>query len=150
MRVNKGPGPILLLAFIGVLLLAALAVNLAEDRRSTVYPPETAQGVVQSYLQAISSDQKVLAFSYVSQESSCTQKDMDAALGSAIDRSIIQFAHLKANRGKVGVRLELAIEGVFGGRFTEDLTFSVVRERDGWKLTRRIWPMTSCGSPAQG
>jgi len=144
---KRSPEVTFLVAAIGgTLLLAILGMTLAEARRNATFPADSPQRAVQSYLEAISLDDKLLAFSYVAGESSCEQQDMDAAFGAAIDRTIVQFAHIDGDRGKVGIRLELGIGSIWGGRATKDRTFSLVRERGEWKLTGKIWPMDSCGA----
>ena len=138
------------MTFLGVatvvmVALAFLAITLAESRRTATFPSGSPQKMVQDYLKAISDGQKVKAFSYVAQESSCEQADMDVASGAPIDRTIIQFARINGDRGTVGIRSELNIASVYGGKTSMDHTFSLVRENQQWKLTGKIWPMETCG-----
>jgi hypothetical protein len=144
---RKNPVAMLGLAMGAVVLLAVVAMILAEARRNTTYPEGSPQRTVQNYLEKVANDEKVIAYSYVAKESPCTQKDMDAAFGEPIDRTIVQFARIDGDRGVIGIRLEMGYGGggVFGGRSTQDHTFTLVREGSQWKLTDQIWPMTSCG-----
>jgi hypothetical protein len=142
---RKNPVAMLGAAIGAVVLIAILAVILAEVRRNTTYPAGSPQSAVQSYLEEIGKDAKVIAFSYVAKESPCTQQDMDASFGASIKRTFVQFAQMEGDRGTIGMRLELGYRGVFDSRVTLDRTFSLVREDGEWKLTNRIWPMETCG-----
>jgi hypothetical protein len=142
---TKNPVTMLGLAIGAVVMLAVVGILLAEVRRNTTYPEGSPQRAVQSYLEEIGKDAKVTAFSYVAKESPCTQQDMDASFGASIKRTYVQFAHMEEDRGTIGMRLELGYRGVFDSRVTLDRTFSLVRENGEWKLTKRIWPMETCG-----
>jgi hypothetical protein len=63
------PGKTFLAAVAGLVLLASLAIFLAESRRNTTFAAGTPQAVVKEYLEAIATDDKVMAFSFVADES---------------------------------------------------------------------------------
>lgn len=140
----KSPVARLAAAILAVVLLAALGINLAEERRNATFPADSPQGVVQRYLKAIAADERVEAFAYVAGDSPCTQRDMDAAFGAPIDRTIVQSARIEGDQATVLIRLEYGYASPYGGRATSDLTYSLVRESGQWRLTGRIWPMERC------
>lgn len=128
-----------------ILLLAVLAVVLASGRGTVEYPQSSPERALQSYLQAVIKGDTVAAYSYISEESECTQTDMDNAYVNDVSRVDIDSVSTSGDRSTIRVRLEFNNGSVFDDTYSEEQRFSLVRESGAWKITGGAWPMYSCG-----
>lgn len=128
-----------------ILVLAVLAVALAPGRGTVTYPQGSPERALQSYLQAVIKGDTVAAFSYIANESDCTQADMDSAYVLDVSRVDMESVQTSGDRSTIRVRLEFDNGVVFGNTYGEEQTFRLVRESGDWKISGNAWPMYSCG-----
>ena len=97
-----------------ILLVALVAVLVSAGRGPQAYPIGSAERTLQSYLEAVISGEKVTAFSYVSEESPCSQRDMDNAYIIDVTRADIISTRTDGPRYIIRVRIEQGGGGEIG------------------------------------
>jgi len=142
---RKRPEVVLAGMVAAILILAVVAVVVATTRGSADYPTGSPERTLQSYLQAVIKGDSLAAFSYIADDSPCTQRDMDNAYIMDVGRVDIENVRTTSERSTIRVRLELGTDSVFGNAYTEEHAFNLVKESGEWKITDGAWPMYSCG-----
>lgn len=142
---RKRPEVVLASVVAAILVLALLAVVISTSRGPIEYPAGSPERTLQSYFQAVIKGDKVAAFSYISQESPCTQVDMDNSYVIDVGRVDLESVQTSGDRSTIRVRLELGSDSLFDNAYTEEHVFNLVKEAGEWKITDGAWPMYSCG-----
>ena len=129
---------------LGVLVLAVIALN----REPVELDPDTPEGAVQAYLQAISDSDFEAAFELLDPEiyDGCTPAD----LATSVDRGEPFTAVLDTENiadfddiVSVPARMQFGSSGPFGNGWTTWETFNVTDTSGEWLIADEAWPYIS-------
>lgn len=126
---------------LGVIVLAVIALN----REPIELDPDTAEGTVQAYLQAISDSDFEAAFDLLDPElyDGCTAAD----LATSVDRdqpftAVLDTDNISEFGDVVSVpaRMQFGSTGPLGNGWTSWETFNVTDSSGEWLITDEAWP----------
>lgn len=139
-RANKVLGIVL-----AVIAVVALIVVLSVKEPVAQLDKNSPEGVVQQYLGAVTDGDFNQAITYLASDSKCTVEDFDRAY---IDDSVrIGLSETSANEATavVTVSIQSSNGDPFGGTYSEERNFRLIKSADGWKITGIPWPTYECG-----
>ena len=139
------PNQILISIFAAVLLLTASVVLFTSKRESKTWNIKSPQGVVQTYLKAMSSGNTDKAQKFLSRESKCTVSDLDRAFMSQEARVYLSDARVSKNTASVFVKVEMPSGGPLNNNYSELHTLRLGRTNGSWLLIGIPWPLYDCG-----
>lgn len=145
---NAGMKPerILILVVGGIVLLAGVAAVVAAVRPVSEFEPGTPEATVQDYLRAVLEGDEESAASFFASGSDCAAEDIDRDRSDAPARVALQTTD--AENGAARVRVEIVFASDGGPfdtyEYSQEETFELVREGDGWLITDEPWPMFFC------
>ena len=138
----------------GVLVLVVLAIALPRliDREEATYPPNTPEGTVQRYLQAVSDEDTNTALALLTEENAtpCMEDELhDRLRYSSLDRYRVRLGDVEeidADTVTVTVgATRVRQPGLFelpNDRNTHDYEFELRRSADGfWLIAESEWPI---------
>lgn len=135
---------VLLVIVVFTLVLAAVAAFLTSSRETKEYAPNTPQGVVQLFLQAVIDGKNEDAAAYFSQTSSCDATDIDRSWIPDTVRVNLTNTQIEADRAFIDVAVDINQDQLFGDLYTEKHNFRLARESGSWKILGIPWPLYSC------
>jgi type II secretory pathway pseudopilin PulG len=139
-RANKVLGIVL-----AVIAVVALIVVVSVKEPVAQLDKNSPEGVVQQYLGAVTDGDFNQALTYLVSDSKCTVEDFDRAY---IDDSVrIGLSETSANEATavVTVSIESSNGDPFGGTYSEERNFRLIKSVDGWKISGIPWPTYECG-----
>jgi hypothetical protein len=139
-RANKVLGIVLaVIAAVALIAVLALKEPVAElDKNS----PE---GTVQQYLGAVTDRDFEQALTFLASDSKCTVEDFDRAYIQDSLRIGLSEASTAESTAVVTVSIQYSNGDPFGGTYSEDRNFRLIKTDDGWKITGVPWPTYECG-----
>ena len=143
--VHASPNRILLI-FVAVLILLALAVTFLSSKEPTLnLDPKTPAGTVQSYLTALLKGDHLAAAKFFAPESLCTVQDLDRLYSIDVARVVLVKTEIIGDSADVSVKVEFPSGAPFGNDMGEDHTFRLGRNGEQWLLKDIPWPLYDCG-----
>jgi len=145
---SSGPNRVLA-ALVGVVVvLAVIAGVVGANRRAPTLDPNTPQGVVQEYLEAVLAGDYPAAAKLLSSDSGCGLSDVSSTTVSESARIVLKDTVVDGGTAVVTVDVtEGADSGPFGDSgYTH--TERITAERDGsaWKISGSPWLLYMCQS----
>ncbi len=138
---------ILIWAGVAVALLLVAAVVLTFVK-SPQLDPDSPEGVVQRYLQAVVEGRRSLARSYLSDR---LQDECDSHFPRYLSRDAyrIEWVDTVVDGSEARVDVLVAEDdlGVFGSYYEFDAGFTLQESADGWRITDQEWPWYGCSEP---
>jgi hypothetical protein len=145
MRISANRG---LAIAVGVIALAAIiAVNLSSSWRVTQRDPHSPAGVVQQYVTAVFEHRGAAAAALLDGSNGCTAANFDQVYYDQSSRVDLVETTQSGERATVHARIEHAAGDPFGGTWTEQQFFELVKVGSDWRITGNPWPAWNC--PAQ-
>jgi hypothetical protein len=127
-----------LLAVVGV--ATAIAVTRTPERVEAGTPVAT----VQAYLTAIADRDPTAAVALLDPDSPCAAADVMAAYTPEQFRAVLRSAVVGEDTATVRVEITEGVQDPFGGGWSHDEQFLLVRSGGAWVLTGAPWPMGWC------
>ncbi len=137
-----------LIAGMAALLVAAgVVASYAAHQQDTVYPPDSPQAIVSSYLHLLQDGQVDRAYALVSADRGATPPDSGRitlqdfhrqydAWGQRSHRVTLVRSHIEGSNASVTVDIATFSGGTFGaGDQTERQTFTLARQDGAWLIT---------------
>ena len=147
-RGSRSPDARIILWFgiaVGVLVVLAVAFTFVERPR---LDPDTPEGVVQRYLQAVVEGRQSVARSYLSDR---LQDECDSRFPRYLSRDAyrIEWVDTVVDGSEARVYVLVAEDdlGVFGSYYEFDAGFTLWESADGWRITDQEWPWYECSEP---
>lgn len=139
-RANKVLGIVLaVIAAVALIAVLALKEPIAELDKGT---PE---GAVQQYLDAVTDRDFDQALTYLVSDSKCTVEDFDRAYIQDSLRIGLSEVSPTESTAVVTVSIQYSNGDPFGGTYSEDQNFRLVKTDAGWKISGIPWPTYECG-----
>jgi hypothetical protein len=139
-RANKVLGIVLaVIAVVSLIAVLALREPVAQLDKNT---PE---GAVQQYLGAVTDRDFNQALTFLAADSKCTVEDFDRAYIQDSIRIALSETSTTEATAVVTVSIQNSNGDPFGGSYTEDQNFRLVKTDAGWKITGIPWPTYECG-----
>jgi hypothetical protein len=139
---------------VGLTLASVAIAQLRPGAGVTALPADTAEGVVQRYIEALQEQDYPLAHSYYSRrlQELCTIDEINGqarwlAEGAGNRRiELVETRTISDGRTQVRVRIvEVNVSPPFSvNEFTHDEWYVLVREGGGWLLDSPGWPVSQC------
>jgi hypothetical protein len=129
-------------------VLVAAGVALGVLREPVLLDPQTPEGTVQAYVQAVLDGEWNDARSHLADdlEAECTAIDFRRSWVPDSLTATLDDVRVDGDEAEVVVRLRTAAEpDPFGGRYESTETFDLIREGTTWRLTGQPWPVYDCG-----
>ena len=126
------------------LALAGVAAFLTSSRETKEYAPNTPQGVVQLFLQAVIDGKNEDAATYFSISSTCDATDIDRSWIPDTVRVSLTNTEIDADRAYIDVAVDMNQDQLFGDLYTEKHNFRLALESGNWKILGIPWPLYSC------
>lgn len=142
-----GPGRVLagVVGLVAVLAFVAVLVTVAGG--PTDYDPDSPEGVVQAYVEAVVDGDHREAAALLAEESPCGLDDLDEWFFDADVRVVLREVRIEGDDADVAVSIAESPAGsVFAGaeRFRRH-TFRLVGGPGQWQVSGTPWPMVECG-----
>ena len=141
---RRASNQVLIVIVVLTLALAALAAFLTASRETKEYAPNTPQGVVQLFLQAVIDGKNEDAAAYFSLTSSCDVVDIDRSWIPDTVRINLTNSQIEGDRAFIDVAVDMNQDQLFGDMYSEKHNFRLVRESGAWKILGIPWPLYSC------
>ena len=128
-----------------VLIAAGVAVGVL--REPVLLDPQTPEGTVQAYVQAVLDGEWNEARSHLTDdlEAECTAIDFRHSWIPDSLTATLDDVRLDGDEAEVIVRLRTAAEpDPFGGGYETSETFDLIREDTTWRVTGQPWPVYDC------
>jgi hypothetical protein len=139
-RANKVLGIVLaVIAVVSLIAVLALREPVAQLDKNT---PE---GAVQQYLGAVTDRDFNQAITFLAADSKCTVEDFDRAYIQDSIRIALSETSTTEATAVVTVSIQNSNGDPFGGTYTENQNFRLVKTDAGWKITGIPWPTYECG-----
>ena len=139
-RANKVLGIVLaVIAAVALIAVLALKEPVAELDKST---PE---GAVQQYLAAVTDRDFDKALTFLEADSKCTVEDFDRAYIQDSLRIGLSEVSPAESTAVVTVSIQYSNGDPFGGTYSEDQNFRLIKTDAGWKISGIPWPTYECG-----
>jgi len=139
-RANKVLGIVLaVIAAVALIAVLALKEPIAELDKGT---PE---GAVQQYLGAVTDRDFEQALTFLAADSKCTVEDFDRAYIQDSLRIGLSEVSPAESTAVVTVSIQYSNGDPFGGTYSEDQNFRLVKTDAGWKISGIPWPTYECG-----
>ena len=135
-----------LAAALVVLVAAGVVVGVLRD--PVLLDPQTPEGTVQAYVQAVLDGDWNDARAHLADdlEAECTAVDFRRAWIPDSLTATLDDVRVDGDEAEVVVRLRTAAEPTpFGERYEATETFDLIREDTTWRLTGQPWPVYDCG-----
>ena len=142
MRINANRG---LAIVVGVIAVAALiVVNLSSSWHVTRRDPNSPAGVVQQYLGAVFEHRGAAAVALLDGSNGCSAAGFDQVYSDPSSRVDLVETTLNGDHATVQVRIEHASGDPFGGTWSEQQFFELVKVGGSWRISGNPWPVWSC------
>jgi len=141
---RRASNQVLTVIVVLTLALAAAAAFLTSSRVTKEYAPNTPQGVVQLFLQALIDGKNEDAATYFSISSTCDATDIDRSWIPDTVRVSLTNTEIDADRAYIDVAVDMNQDQLFGDLYTEKHNFRLARESGNWKILGIPWPLYSC------
>jgi hypothetical protein len=135
-----------LAAALVVLVAAAVAVGVL--REPILLDPQTPEGTVQAYVQAVLDGEWHEARSHLTDdlEAECTATHFRHSWVPDSLTATLDDVRLDDDEAEVLVRLRTTAEPTpFDGPYETTETFDLIREDTSWRITGQPWPVYDCG-----
>ena len=139
-RANKVLGIVLA----GIAVTSLIAV-LALREPVAQLDKNTPEGAVQQYLGAVTDRDFNQAITFLAADSKCTVEDFDRAYIQDSIRIALSETSTTEATAVVTVSIQNSNGDPFGGTYTENQNFRLVKTDAGWKITGIPWPTYECG-----
>lgn len=139
-RANKVLGIVL-----AAIAIVAVIVVLSVNEPVAQLDKDSPEGTVQQYLGAITDKDFSQAMDYLASDSKCTIQDFERAYIQDSLRIGLSDLTTTADSASVTVKIETSSGDPFGGGYSETQTFTLTKEKSGWKVTGIPWPTYECG-----
>lgn len=136
-----------LVIFVGAVVALAVAAGLVVANRHTpVLDPDTPEGIVQEYLQAVIAGDYPAAAELLSPSSGCDVSDLAAAYAPGSARIVLDRVAVDGDHAVVTVDVtEDSGDGPFGSSgYSHSERITVQREGGTWKIAGSPWLLSSC------
>jgi len=143
-----GPNRVLAALVGAVLLLAVVAGVVVANRATPALDPDTPQGVVQEYLQAVLDGDYPAAADLLSSSSGCDVSDVGAAYTPGSARIVLERTTVDGDHAVVTVAVtEGSGDDLFGASgYSHSERITVERDGGVWKITGSPWLLYPCNS----
>jgi hypothetical protein len=131
-----------------LVVLIAAGVALGVLREPVLLDPQTPEGTVQSYVQAVLDGEWNDARTHLADdlEAECTAIDFRRSWVPGSLTATLDEVRVDGDEAEVVIRLRTAAEpDPFGGRYENTEIFDLIREDTTWRLTGQPWPVYDCG-----
>ncbi len=130
---------------VGAIALAALVVvNLSSAWRVPQRDPNSPAGVVQRYVAAVFQHRGAAAVALLDGSNGCTAASFNQMYYDQVSRVDLVETSASGDRATVQVRIEHSSGDPFGGTWTEQQFFELVKVGSDWRITGNPWPAWSC------
>lgn len=127
---------------LSILAIAALILNATKE--SKTFDPKSPEGVVQSFLRAISEHKNNVAAEYLSTVTACNVNDIDRSyVGGELSVTLVS-KEIIGDLANVTVATEVNSQGPLGGTAQEIHVYRLSKNGDSWKLDGIPWPIFGC------
>lgn len=130
---------------VGLLVVVAVVLTFV---KSTELDPDTPEGVVQLYLQAVVEGRHSVARSYLSDR---LQDQCDSSFPRYVSRNAYRLEWIDTVVDGSEARVDVLVEeddfGVFGSYYDFHAGFTLQESADGWRITDQEWPWYGCSEP---
>ena len=135
---------ILIVATVVLSILAIAALILNATKESKTFDPKSPEGVIQSFLIAISEHKNSVAAEYLSAMTSCNVDDIDRSyVGGELSVNLIT-SEISGDLATVTVSTKVNSEGLFGDSSQEVHVYRLSRSGNSWKIEGIPWPIFGC------
>ena len=129
----------------GLVLLAVGAGVFSAVRPAAELPEGSPERAVQDYVQALYDDDLDTATSYLDPDEGCTTEDLDVLWVDGDARVVLRDTRVDGDEATVRIELVHADSGpVAVDEWSEEETFRLRSDVDGWVLTGLPWPLHRC------
>jgi len=134
-----------LAAFVGVLVVAALVTVLVASRHPAQLEPGTPEAAVQGYLEAVVDRDSDAAVQMLAPGSECTVEDFDNAYTGEDVHVSLREVRVLGETARVDVIITTGSGEIIPTKWSERQTFRLRRTGDEWLLSGTPWPVFECG-----
>jgi hypothetical protein len=134
---------------VAAIVIIALIVVLAVKEPTAELDKSSPEGVVQQYLNAAIDKDFDQAKSFLASDTKCTAEDFDRAYIQDSLRIGLSEVSPAESTAVVTVSIQYSNGDPFGGTYSEDRNFRLIKTDDGWKITGVPWPTYECGGEYQ-
>ena len=128
-----------------VLLVAGAAVLVTGRRDAPERDPDSPDGVVLSYIDAMLDDDADAAAVVLSKESDCDVPDLVGAYHPDSARIVVDDVEVDGAEATVVVEVsDIEGDGPMSSEYTHTERFSLQREEGAWRIVDARWPYTWC------
>lgn len=142
---------IILWAGIAVGVLLVVAVGFTFISSSPRLDPNTPEGVIQRYLQAVVDGRRQEARSYLSDR---LQPECNPGSPRYLSRDAYRIEWIETVMDRSTARVEVSVAeqdpGIFGSYYEFYASFSLELAEDGWRITHQEWPWYGCSESMLG
>jgi len=137
-----------LAVFVGaVVLLAALAGVVVANRATPALDPNTPEGVVQEYLQAVIDGNYPAAAAVLSPSSGCDASGVAGAYAPESAQIVLDHTAVEGDHAVVTVEVtEGSGDELFGSSWSHMERITLQHEGGVWKITGSPWLLSACDS----
>lgn len=148
---SRGPRPATVLWAVGafVVLAVVAAAVLGTAREPPILDPDTPEGVVQRYAQAVLDGDYREATAYLTEEAAegcrpSTEPWIPESLSVSLDDVTVTGSEAEV---RVRLRSDAGPPPFGDGAFRSDGSFFLVEQDDAWRITGSPWPLDVCEVP---
>jgi len=128
-----------------VVILGIVVASLASSWTVSKRDPASPEGVVQAYLSAIVAHDAVAARAQLETTTPCTTENFQQVYFDNASRVDLVDVSTTGDRSTVHVRIEHGNGDPFGGTWTEEQFFELIRTAGSWRITGMPYPVYNCG-----
>lgn len=142
-RTRQGPVRVVAV-LLGLLVVVGLVVVVVATRQPPSRDPGSPEGVVQTYLEAVSHGDNDKAAGYLAQGSGCDAADLDRAGSIGQLRVDLLGTSVTGDTALVRISVTRTDGGPFADTTGEEHVLRLRRTGPDWRLTGLPWPLFDC------
>jgi hypothetical protein len=142
---NLSPNRLLLIILSTVMIFTVVVVLITSEKEPKNWKISTPQGVVQAYLNAMTSGDTDAAASFLSKKSECALTDLDRVYVTPDMRIYLATTRVQGSSATVTVKVEVPSGGPFADFYSELHTLRLSQVGEKWLLVGIPWPLYDCG-----
>ena len=135
---------ILVIIVVLTLALAAVAAFLTSSRDIKELTPNSPEGVVQLFLEAVIDGKNEDAARYFSSTSTCDAADIDRSWMPETVRVNLADTEIDGDKAFIEISVDISSGGPFDDYYVETHNYRLARENGSWRILGIPWPLYSC------
>ena len=128
-----------------IVVVGVVIASLASSWTVSPRDPNSPEGVVQTYMQAVVDHDTEAALSLLEPGTKCTISNFQQTYYDRSSRVTLVDVNTTGDRATVHVRIEHSNGDPFGGTWDEEQYFQLLRTGEAWRILGTPWPVYSCG-----